>query len=297
MAAAGWLTAPSPLQSWVGHGAGGPRLHHAPRPADLSVRGSTDELVWGYRYDRFVYALMTGHPDAVPTALDAATDRMDLKANADLGHALEALPIARRVRALAACRVGYLLSYDTLDDPGLVAGPVLEGLSRPPARLYQVRAVVPRLRFVEHARSLPAGADLAAALSDPAYDPEDAVLLDAAAAAAAGDGDDRGGGAGGGRAIVVRETPERITMRVQAKEPGYAVLADSYAPGWRATLDDSPAPILRADGLFRAVAVPAGEHILEMEYRPASVRAGLALGALGLLLVGTFGVTARRRSW
>src|SRR3989475_13077217 len=106
MAAAGWLTAPSPLRGFVGHGAADPRLHHARRPPDLSVRGSTDELVWGYRYDRFVYALMTGHADSVPTALDAATDRMDLKENADLGRSLEALPLDRRVRALAACRVG-----------------------------------------------------------------------------------------------------------------------------------------------------------------------------------------------
>ena len=117
------MRAPSPLRPVVGRGAASPRLHHASRPPDLSVRAGTDELVWGYRYDRFVYALMTGHRDGVPTALDASTDRMDLKEGPDLGRALEAVSLPGRVRALAACRVGYLLSYADLEDPGLDAGP------------------------------------------------------------------------------------------------------------------------------------------------------------------------------
>ena len=297
MAASGWLTAPSPLRGFVGRGAADPRLHHARRPPDLSVRGSTDELVWGYRYDRFVYALMTGHAYSVPTALDAATDRMDLKESANLGRSLETLPLDRRVRALAACRVGYLLSYDPLDDRGLLPGPVLDGLSRPPARLYQVRAVVPRLRFVARARPLHRDADLAAALSDPAYDPGGAVLLDDAAGGALADGDEGGGTAADGEAVITQETPERITMRVSTTGPGYAVLADAYAPGWRATLDGRPVPILRADGLFRAVALPAGEHTVEMEYRPADVVAGLVLGLVGVLLVSVYGIAARTRAW
>ena len=186
---------------------------------------------------------------------------------------------------------------DPLDDRGLLPGPVLDGLSRPPARLYQVRAVVPRLRFVARARPLHRDADLAAALSDPAYDPGGAVLLDDAAGGALADGDEGGVSAADGEAVITQETPERITMRVSTTGPGYAVLADAYAPGWRATLDDRPVPILRADGLFRAVALPAGEHTVEMEYRPADVVAGLGLGLLGVLLVTVYGIAARSRAW
>jgi hypothetical protein len=292
-AAAGWLQDPSPLQGSVARGAGGPRLHHAPRPAGLSVWAGTDELVWGYRYDRFVYALMTGHRDGVPTALDAATDRMDLKQSPDLGRQIDALALPERVRALAACRVGSLLSYDELDDPGLAAGPVLDGLSRPPARLYHVRDVVPRLRFAAHVRRLPPGGDLAAALSDPGYDPRVAVLLEDPPSAAEGDRDGAAWAAAGAEeAIIVDESPERIEMRVRAPRPGYVVLADAFAPGWRATLDGRAVTVLRADGLFRAVAVPPGEHALEMIYAPASVTAGLLLGACGLLVAGGWGVAA-----
>ena len=292
ISAPGWLQAPSPLLHVLDRGAGSPRLHHAPRPAGLSVWAGTDELVWGYRYDRFVYALMTGHRDGVPTALDPATDRMDLKEGPDLGRSIERLPLPERMRALAAARVGSLLSYETLDDPGLEAGPILDGLSRPPARLYSVRAVVPRLRFVSHARQPAPGRDLAAGLSDPGYDPRVAVLLEETPAVAEAERGGSEGAGDAGEAIIVAETPERVAMRVRALRPGYVVLDDAYAPGWRARLDESPVPVRRADGLFRAVAVPPGEHTVEMVYRPASVVAGLLVGACGFLLTCAWGALA-----
>lgn len=295
-AAPGWLTSPSPLAPFVGHGTGAPRLHHAPRPAGLSVWGTTDELVWGYRYDRFVYALWTGHGDRVPTALDGATDRMDLKESAALGRALETLPLAARVRVLKTCRIGFLLSYDPLSDPDLEAGPLLDGFSRPPLRLYRVRAGVPRLRLVRAARDFPAGRDLADILSDPGYDPNTTVLIEAAAA---GDGTPREDGATASteedEATIIGESPERITIAVSAAGPVYAVLADAYAPGWRALLDGRAAPVLRADGLFRAVRVPAGRHTLEMSYRPAGLVAGALTSLLGLVLACATGVVLARR--
>lgn len=290
-AAAGWLQAPSPLRDAIDRGPGSPRLYHAPRPAGLSVWAGTDELVWGYRYDRFVYALMTGHRDGVSTALDAATDRMDLKEGPLLGKSLESLPLPRRVRALAASRVGSILSYEALDDPGLEPGPTLEGLSRPAARLYRVRDVVPRLRLVAHARALAPGEDLAAALSDPAYDPKGCVLLPSPSDGAA-EGAAVGDGAPAGEVVITEETPERIAIGARAERSGYVVLADAYAPGWRAALDGRPVPVLRADGLFRAVAVSEGSHVLEMAYRPESVTAGLLMGACGLLVALAWGLCA-----
>jgi hypothetical protein len=81
------------------------------------------------------------------------------------------------------------------------------------------------------------------------------------------------------------ETPERVLVRVSAPQPGITVMADSYDPGWRATLDGAPCAILRVNGLFRGVATPAGPHEIRLEYRPVSFIAGMAvsLSALGIL--------------
>src|SRR5206468_11763797 len=106
-----------------------------------------------------------------------------------------------------------------------------------------------------------------------------------------------GTGGAGGEAVLLEETPESVHLRVRAPADGYAVLADAYAPGWSATVDGHPAALLRADGLFRAVPVPSGEHTVGMVYRPASVIFGLIAGGLGLLVVCAAGILAAWRGW
>lgn len=63
-------------------------------------------------------------------------------------------------------------------------------------------------------------------------------------------------------------TPERVVIDVQTAADGYLLLTDAYYPGWSATLDGEPTPIYRADVMFRAVFVPAGEHQVTFSYSP-----------------------------
>ena len=61
--------------------------------------------------------------------------------------------------------------------------------------------------------------------------------------------------------------------------PGLVVLADSILPGWTATVDGVPAPILATNHLFRGVPAPAGTHRIRFAYRPRSLALGAALAA------------------
>ena len=63
-------------------------------------------------------------------------------------------------------------------------------------------------------------------------------------------------------------------------------MADTWYPGWQATLDDKPVPLLRADGLFKAVQVPAGEHHIILSYRPPSYKIGALLSLIAWLGLG-----------
>jgi hypothetical protein len=98
-------------------------------------------------------------------------------------------------------------------------------------------------------------------------------------------------------AAIVAYAPERVEIETQAGRPGLLVLSDSFFPGWRAWVDDVETEILRANGLFRAVAVSAGSHRVRFEYRPASLRFGAALTAasLGLLCAVPLAARWRRR--
>jgi uncharacterized membrane protein YfhO len=70
---------------------------------------------------------------------------------------------------------------------------------------------------------------------------------------------------------------------------GMVILTDSWFPGWRATIDGQPAPILEVDGGVRGIVVDKGTHIVDMKYRPWSVLIGglmTLLAAAVVVLVG-----------
>jgi len=64
------------------------------------------------------------------------------------------------------------------------------------------------------------------------------------------------------------------------------VFTDSWAPGWSATIDGIPTPVLRINNAIRGVMVPAGEHSLVWHYRPRFLAPLLALLATGLGISG-----------
>jgi uncharacterized membrane protein YfhO len=60
-------------------------------------------------------------------------------------------------------------------------------------------------------------------------------------------------------------------------------LTDAHYPGWRALADSLETPIYRADLLFRAVYLPAGQHRVEFVYDPLSFKLGAAISLTALL--------------
>ncbi|MDA8217349.1 MAG: YfhO family protein, partial [Dehalococcoidales bacterium] len=84
--------------------------------------------------------------------------------------------------------------------------------------------------------------------------------------------------------VEVKElTDGRVVLQASLTERGFVVLSDAYFPGWHAYVDGSEATIMRADWLFRAVEVPAGEHEIEMRYEPSSMNIGWLMGGLAML--------------
>ncbi len=81
--------------------------------------------------------------------------------------------------------------------------------------------------------------------------------------------------------------PEVIRYAVNSENGGVMVCSEVYYPlGWKAFIDGEPAPLLRANFLFRAVSVPPGKHTVELRFEPtASTTANLASfgGVLSLI--------------
>jgi hypothetical protein len=89
--------------------------------------------------------------------------------------------------------------------------------------------------------------------------------------------------------------PERVTLRCDAPVGGYATLLDAWSPGWSATVDGQPAPIVRAESIARAVRIGKGAHVVDFTYRAPGLRAGAAISALAWLAWLTALLWLRRR--
>jgi hypothetical protein len=73
--------------------------------------------------------------------------------------------------------------------------------------------------------------------------------------------------------------PNYVSIHAVMSCRGMVILTDTWFPGWSATVDGRSARIEKADGAFRGVVVDAGEHTIEMRYRPWSVYVGAAMTA------------------
>jgi hypothetical protein len=77
---------------------------------------------------------------------------------------------------------------------------------------------------------------------------------------------------------------------------GYLVLLDSFSDDWRVVVDAQPAVMARADGLFRAVHLAPGAHVVEFSYQPRAFVVGAAVSLLALLVCVLLTCDTRRVS-
>jgi hypothetical protein len=81
-----------------------------------------------------------------------------------------------------------------------------------------------------------------------------------------------------------------------ADQPKLVVLTDNWHENWRASVNGTRAPILRVDGTFRGVWVPAGPFTIEMSYAPKTLIPAIAISFATTSLLIVLAITGRRRS-
>jgi len=86
----------------------------------------------------------------------------------------------------------------------------------------------------------------------------------------------------GGIAHIRMYEPERIRIQTNSTSSGLLVLTDTYYPGWKATVNDKPAEILKTNWTMRGVIIPKGIHTVSMTYSPKSVSYGILLSIISM---------------
>jgi hypothetical protein len=153
--------------------------------------------------------------------------------------------------------------------------------------MWENLTVMPRA-FIVHRAELADDTTMLTRMWKLDFDPRRVVLLAEGVPLAASEVD-----AARENVEITEYKPERVVLNVLAESRGYVILADSWYPGWEATVDGRTATIHRADFIFRAVEVDAGEHRVEFVYRQMSFMIGAAISAVSMMVV--IGIVAMRR--
>lgn len=159
-----------------------------------------------------------------------------------------------------------------------------ENTTTMPVQVYRVPDAAPRTYLVpaSGAIELPTGIAVLHRLLSDEFNPERQVVLERKVLPDRPEGDFRG------EAELLRRDALHADVRTKNSVPAYLVLTDSFNPEWRVTVDGKPATVLRANQMFRAVALEPGEHRVEFRYRPMSLVSGASVTFVTLLLAMFF---------
>ncbi len=195
-----------------------------------------------------------------------------------------------RLRFLSRGGVRYrLLGAPPLPDIEPVQ-PVGENF--PGMAVYECAPETRRAYVVESALVLP---DVKAQLSrlfDESFEAESSVMLERPAPAFAG----ARGEPAPASARITHDTAHEVVVEASAgPQGGYLVLLDSYDPYWRVEADGQPAPLLRANALYRAVYLAPGRHAVRFAYRPTPLYLCAAASGFAVLALAFLALRGPRR--
>ncbi|HKY86561.1 MAG TPA: hypothetical protein VJL90_07370 [Pseudorhodoplanes sp.] len=197
-------------------------------------------------------------------------DRLVAPGEATFAPSLRRFPASFETYDCALARalgLGYLVFDRPIEQvPRLAKIPVAEVLSAGPKLwVYRLKDSMPRVTFTS--RVMVADADAVNLNGQLLFNPSlDHVLIDDDTPPAPGY--DLATVSGKGRAAITSMQPGRIEIDAQSEMGGMLALHALYYPGWVAEIDGKPAPVLRADVLFRGVEVPPGQHRVVFRYAP-----------------------------
>lgn len=85
-------------------------------------------------------------------------------------------------------------------------------------------------------------------------------------------------------------------IKVKSENPGFLFVSDTYYPGWKAYVDNSPTHIYIADYAFRAIPVDKGEHLVRMSFEPESMRIGLWISLITAIILAVLALISSKKS-
>jgi hypothetical protein len=160
-------------------------------------------------------------------------------------------------------------TFDLVPAPGVSHAARLEDLTTMfspdgPYAIFEFTGALPRAKLYSHWLVNTNDPTVLAQLSDPAFDPEQAVLV--SNEIATNDDTTSTSVADDGKVEIKSYAPMEIVLKTEASSATLLLLNDRFDPQWTVTVDGQPATLLRCNYLMRGVQVPAGTHTVRFKF-------------------------------
>lgn len=147
-------------------------------------------------------------------------------------------------------------------DKSLKPGDLTQIARTTDAYVYENPRALPRVLLVTKAEKADFDAILTTGQWPKGFDPRQTVLLDRDPPPVPT------GPAQAGSVIIADYGTTEVTLKIDAPRGGFVVLNDVWHHWWQVEIDGKPAELLRANVLFRAVAVPPGRTTVRFVFKP-----------------------------
>lgn len=101
--------------------------------------------------------------------------------------------------------------------------------------------------------------------------------------------------ANGSGDVTVHANGSHLLLHASMRSPGWLVISETAWKGWRAAISGQPIKLHFADRAFLGMYVPAGDHDIELTYRPHAVTSGAAISIASVLVLVGIWIVKRRR--
>lgn len=88
-------------------------------------------------------------------------------------------------------------------------------------------------------------------------------------------------------AKILNYLPNKIRIQTESECPGLLVLSETHYPGWKVKIDSgAKKDALKVNYCFMGTLIPKGEHNVDFEFEPMSLRIGLIISLIAFLTGG-----------
>jgi len=182
--------------------------------------------------------------------------------------------------------VRYMLSRTPIDAKEVASSPFHLGATFPGRYVYEDSHPLPRFLFASQTTAVPSEQEAIKAVQRKDWNPAEEVFVEGLASSVSS--------LSPGKVNVLEYSPNLVRLQTSSAGAGFLVSSEANYPGWKAEVDGVEVPIYYSNVAFRGIQVPAGEHRITFEFRPAIFKYSAWTSLATAMVFGVVLISRRR---